>query len=175
LLIWLDFYNVTINNQRPIILITWLLKLNPNFKKKNILKKLKQYYINKIIILFKFKTQIRTPSHGLKLQILLPRESTTPLFISLSHSLTRAQQKKIILTVEKATPFHSLNWLKYPYQAFQSLSSRHVRLCGINALTVGGTRNPSGNPVNNTKTNIPHCHGKIKKKKNKKPQFCSSI
>jgi hypothetical protein len=79
-----------------------------------------------------------------------------------SHVLNK---KKIILTVEKATPFHSLNWLNYPYQAFQSLSSRHVRLCGINALTVGGTRNPSGNPVNNTKTNIPHCHGKIKKKK----------
>lgn len=79
-----------------------------------------------------------------------------------SHVLNK---KKIILTVEKATPFHSLNWLNYPYQAFQSLSSRHVRLCGINALTVGGTRNHSGNLVNNTKTNIPHCHGKIKKKK----------
>jgi hypothetical protein len=36
----------------------------------------------------------------------------------------------------------------------------------FNALTADGTQNPSGRPVNNTKTNKPHCHKKVIKKKN---------
>jgi len=63
---------------------------------------------------------------------------------------------------------------KTPLSNFSiSLQPTHsVRLKSeFNALTADGTQNPSGRPVNNTKTNKPHCHKKVNKKNTRSLRF----